>query len=65
MTFESMSNVAAQQEYENAIRELVGNPTGPAYKKAFNALMMLYPQWKQFEWEHCIQEDLREAKEHE
>ncbi len=63
MTFESMSNVAAQQEYESAIQELVRNPAGPGYNKAINALMSLYPQWKQFEWEHCIQEDLREAKE--
>ena len=65
MTFDSMSNVAAQQEYESAIQELVCNPAGSGYNKAINALMRLYPQWKQFEWEHCIQEDLREAKERE
>ena len=65
MTFESMSNIAAQQDYEQALQELLANPAGAGYNKAMNALMKLYPQWKQYEWEHCLQEDLREAKERE
>jgi hypothetical protein len=63
MTFESMSNIAAQQDYEQALQELLANPAGAGYNKAMNALMKLYPQWKQYEWEHCLQEDLREARE--
>ena len=42
MTFESMSNIAAQQDYEHALQELLVNPHGPGYNKAVNALMKLY-----------------------
>ena len=63
MTFESMSNISAQQDYEEALNELLVNPSGKAYNKAMNALMKLYPQWKKYEWEHCLKEDLREVKE--
>ena len=59
MTFESISNIAAQQDYEKALQELIVNPSGPGYNKAINALMKLYPQWKQYEWEHCLSEDLK------
>lgn len=63
MAFESMSNFEAQEEYEAAIRDLAVNPVGPSYNKAINALMKLYPQWKQYEWEHCLSEDLKEIEE--
>lgn len=65
MTFESMSNIAAQQDYEKALQELLVNPLGPGYNKAMNALMKLYPQWKQYEWEHCLSEDVKDARERE
>tara|TARA_Y100000591_G_scaffold271405_1_gene246573 strand:- start:33 stop:290 length:258 start_codon:yes stop_codon:yes gene_type:complete len=63
MTFESMSNLAAQQEYEDALREFANNSASSEYDKAIKALMKLYPQWKQFEWEQCLNEDVREVKE--
>lgn len=63
MTFESMSNVEAQHDYEQALKEMVVNPHGSGYNKAMNALMKLYPQWKQYEWEHCLQEDLKDLRE--
>ena len=63
MTFESMSNISAQQDYEQALQELLANPAGSAYNKAMDALAKLYPQWKQYEWEHCLKEDLREVRE--
>ena len=63
MTFESMSDLSAQREYEEALKELVVNPVGPGYNKAIDALMRLYPQWKQYEWEYCLLEDLKEMEE--
>ena len=63
MTFESMSNLAAQQEYEDALHELASSRTNSGYDKAIKALMKLYPQWKQFEWEQCLKEDIKEIKE--
>ena len=63
MTFESMSNIAAQQDYEQALQELLANPLGTGYEKAISALKKLYPQWKQFEWEHCLKEDLKDLRE--
>jgi hypothetical protein len=68
MTFESMSNIEAQNEYEAAIRKLSTckhHTSGPEWDKAISALMRLYPQWKQFEWEQCLNEDVKEAKERE
>ena len=63
MTFESVSNLVAQQEYSMAIQELAKNPNGLTRNKAIEALMKLYPQWQQHEWEHCVQEDIKEAME--
>lgn len=65
MSFESMSNLAAQHEYDEAIRELASHThlfSGPGWDKAITALMKLYPQWKQFEWEQCLKEDLKEMR---
>lgn len=62
MAFESMANFKAQEDYESALKDLAVNPVGPGYNKAMYALMMLYPQWKQYEWEHCLQEDLKELE---
>jgi len=59
MTFESMSDISAQQDYEEALNELLVNPSGKGYNKAMDALMKLYPQWKQYEREHCLSEDLK------
>ena len=63
MTFESMSNLAAQQEYEDALRDLAGSSASSGYDKAIAALMKLYPQWKRFEWEQCLSEDIKEMRE--
>lgn len=63
MAHESVANYEQQEAYEEAIQELAVNPVGAGYNKAINALMKLYPQWKQYEWEHCLQEDVKEAME--
>ena len=65
MTFESMSNIEAQNDYELALQEILADPNGRGYNKAIDALMKLYPQWKQHEWDLCLEEDLKEAKERE
>lgn len=67
MTFESMSNLDAQREYEGALKALDNAASDKlrleAYDKAIAALMKLYPQWEQFEREQCLNEDIEEAKE--
>lgn len=63
MTFESMSDIQSQEDYEEALQQLLVNPLGSGYENAMNALKKLYPQWKQFEWENCLKEDLRDLRE--
>ena len=67
MTFESMSNLDAQREYDVALKALDDATEDKcreeAYNKAITALMKLYPQWKQFEREQCLNEDIKETKE--
>lgn len=70
MTFESMSNLTAQQEYEDAIHKLAetvlltdGQEPPKLWEDAVAALMKLYPQWEQHERRQCISEDIKEVKE--
>jgi phage gp29-like protein len=63
VTFESVSDLSAQKEYDKAIKELIDAPTELSYNKAMNALVRLYPQWNQHELEHCLEQDLKEEKE--